>query len=315
SDNKLYIEGYAIETGRVEKFLQQQKEESSAQAAESPPEDSQSSASGGYSMKKVVFKSNRDGNDNIYSINLDGSDWQRLTDHNGGDLYPEVSPDGKKIAYTSDINGVWQIMIMDWNGQNKRQITHNGFRSAYPSWSHNMKYIYFEAYLDGDWELYRIKSDGTYQKRLTHNSGGHDWHPSGHPFDSKIIFESGMPGHDDIYIMNHDGSAASRIFDNHVRRRTPDLSNDSTKITYTRYFGDNSEVYYADIRDQNEIRITHNGDWDGHPMFSPDDKLIVYEEKSGGKYDIIIFDIETGRKTNITNTGYNNIDACFMYQK
>ena len=203
SDNKLYIEGYAIETGRVEKFLQQQKEESSAQAAESPPEDSQSSASGGYSMKKVVFKSNRDGNDNIYSINLDGSDWQRLTDHNGGDLYPEVSPDGKKIAYTSDISGVWQIM--DWNGQNKRQITHNGFRSAYPSWSHDMKYIYFEAYLDGD--------------------------------------------------------------------------------------------------------------WDGHPMFSPDDKLIVYEEKSGGKYDIILFDIGTGGKTNITNTRYNNIDACFMYQK
>lgn len=318
SDNMLYIEGYAIEIGRVEEFLQHQKEESSTgQAAElsPPPEDSQSSASGGYSVKKLVFKSNRDGNDNIYSINLDGSDWQRLTDHKGADLYPEVSPDGKKIAYTSDINGIWQIVIMDWNGQNKRQITHNDFRSAYPSWSYDMKYIYFEAYLDGDWELYCIKSDGTGQRRLTHNREGHDWHPSGHPFDSKIIFESGMPGHDDIYIMNHNGSAVSRIFKSHQRRRTPDLSSDSTKITYTRYFGDNSEVYYADIRDQNEIRITYNGDWDGHPMFSPDGKLIVYEEKSGRKYDLIIFNIGTGGKTNITNTGHNDIDACFMYQK
>ncbi|GAH54811.1 unnamed protein product, partial [marine sediment metagenome] len=81
--------GYAIEIGRVEKFQQQQKEESSVD--QTPvPEDSQSSASGGYTIKKLVFKSNRDGNDNIYSINLDGSDWQRLTDHNGGDLYPEV---------------------------------------------------------------------------------------------------------------------------------------------------------------------------------------------------------------------------------
>jgi len=318
SDNMLYIEGYAIELGRVEEFLQQQKEESSTgQAAEisNSPEDSQSSASGGYSVKKVVFKSNRDGNDNIYSINIDGSNWQRLTDHNGADIYPEVSPDGKKIADTSDINGIWQIVIMDWNGQNKRQITHNSYRSAYPSWSYDMKYIYFEAYLDGDWELFRIKSDGTGQRRLTHNSGGHDWHPSGHPFDSKIIFESGMPGHDDIYIMNHDGSAVSRIFKSHERRRTPDLSSDSTKITYTRYFGNNSEVYYADIRDQNEIRITYNGDWDGHPMFSPDGKLIVYEERSSGKDDLIIFNIETGEKTNITNTGHKDSDACFMYQK
>jgi len=302
----------------VEDFLQQQKEESSTdQAAEisSPTENSQSLASGSYSVKKLVFKSNRDGNDNIYSINLDGSDWQRLTDHNGADLYPEVSPDGEKIAYTSDINGTWQIMIMDWNGQNKRQVTHNGSRSAYPSWSYDMKYIYFEAFIDGDWELYRINSDGTGQKRLTHNSGGHDWHPSGHPFDTKIIFESGMPGHDDIYIMNHDGSTVSRIFKTHERRRTPDLSSDSTKLTYTRYFGNNSEVYYADIRDQNEIRITQNGDWDGHPMFSPDGKLIVYEERSGGKEDLIIFNIETGEKANITNTGHNDSDACFMYQK
>lgn len=315
SANMLYIEGYAIETGVVEEFLQQQKEESSAARGSISPEDGRPSDFEGYSMKKLVFKTNRDGNDNIYSINLDGSDWQRLTDHNGADIYPEASPDGMKIAYTSDINGIWQIVVMDWDGKNKRQITHNNFRSAYPAWSHDMKYIYFEAYLDGDWELYRINSDGSGQIRLTHNSRGHDWHPSAHPFDLKIIFESGMPGHDDIYIMNSDGSAPSRIFSSHVRRRTPHLSNDSTKLTYTRYFGDNSEVYYADIRDQNEIRITSNGGWDGHPRFSPDDKLIVYEESSGGKEDLIIFNIETGGKTNITNTGYKDSDACFMYQK
>jgi len=313
SDNTLYVEGYAFEGTRLEEFLEQQKEESAADNNLSG--DSSFSDKEAGSLEKLVFKSNRDGNDNIYSINIDGTGLQRLTDHNGADIYPEVSPDGKKIAYTSDIGGVWQIMVMDWDGQNKRQITNNSFRSAYPSWSHDMKYIYFEAYLDGDWELYRIGSNGAGQKRLTHNSGGHDWHPSGHPFDYKIIFESGMPGHDDIYIMNNDGSSISRIFKKHERRRTPDLSSDSTKITYTRYFGDNSEVYYADIRDQDEKRITQNQDWDGHPMFSPDGRFIVYEQRTGGKEDIIIYDIETGIKTNVTNSAYYDSDACFMYQK
>ena len=177
-----------------------------------------------------------------------------------------------------------------------------------------MRYIYFEAYIDGDWELFRINSDGSGQKRLTYNSEGHDWHPSGHPFDSKVIFESGMPGHDDIYIMNSNGSSVSRIFSRHERRRTPDLSSDATKLVYTRYFGDNSEVYYADIRDQNEIRITYNSDWDGHPMFSPDGRLIVYEQRSGSREDLIIYNIQTGEKTNVTNTGHKDSDACFMYQ-
>jgi Tol biopolymer transport system component len=317
SSDTLIIEGYAVSRDKVREFLQKQQQESSGDDAAGSSQTSGSAGShdqDSYSVRKIVFNSNRDGNYNIYSINLDGSGVQRLTDSNSEDLYPEVSPDGKKIAYTADIGGVWQIMIMDWDGSDKRQLTNNSYRSAYPSWSHDMKYIFFEVYIDGDWEIFRINTDGSGQKRLTHNSGGHDWHPSAHPFDSKVIFESGMPGHDDIYIMNSDGSAVSRIFSRHERRRTPDMSPDSTKLTYTRYFGNNSEVYYADIRDQDEIRVTTNGDWDGHPMFSPDGKLIVYEQRSGGKEDIIIYDIQTGQKTNITNSGHKDSDGCFMYQ-
>ncbi len=317
SSKRLSIEGVAIDNSLIKDYLDAQKAEQEEQVTASTTLTAtygNSMIENGYSVQKLVFRSNQDGNYNIYSINLDGTGRHRLTDYNRDDLYPEVSPDGKKIAYTSDINGIWQIMIMDWDGQNKKQITYNSYRSAYPAWSYNMRYIYFEAYIDGDWELFRINSDGSGQKRLTHNSSGHDWHPNGHPFNLKIIFESGMPGHDNIFIMNHDGSSVSRLFNNNDRRRTPDLSNDATKITYTKYFGDNSEVYYADIRDLNEIRITRNGDWDGHPVFSPDDHLIVYEERSGGKEDLIIFDIRTGTKTNITNSSYKDSDASFMYQ-
>ncbi len=308
-DNTLNIEGYAI--GRTAQEISQDSENEDNNDGSTV---SSSSSTTGYSLKRIVFMSDQDGNFNIFSMNLDGSDRQRLTDHGGADQYPEVSPDNNKIAYTADINGVWQIMVMDWNGQNKRQITHNNFRSAYPTWSHDMKYIYFEASIDGDWEIYRINSNGTGQIRLTHNSRGHDWHPNAHPFDNKIIFESGMTGHDNIYIMNDDGSSVSRLFGNDDRRRVPAISNDSTMITYTKYFGNNPEVHYANIQDQNEIRISYNNDADGHSTFSPDDKLIAYEERSGGQENIIIYNIETGQSTNITNSPYYDLDPSFMYR-
>jgi Tol biopolymer transport system component len=50
-------------------------------------------------------------------------------------------------------------------------------------------------------------------------------------------------------------------------------------------------------------------------MFSPDGRLIVYEQKSGGTEDIIIYDLQTGQKINVTNNGYRDSDACFMYQE
>ena len=120
---------------------------------------------------------------------------------------------------------------------------------------------------------------------------------------------------DEISIPRNKRDEFYRLFDDNDRRRTPDLSDDATMITYTKYFGNNSEVYYADIKDQNEIRVSYNSNWDGHPMISPDGTLLVYEEKSGGKEDLIIYDLETGGKTNITNTTYNDRDASFLYQK
>jgi len=300
-DNIIEITGWA-----VDKNILEEKQELEKKALES--ED-------GYSIKKIVYNSNRDGNENIYSMNIDGTELTRLTDYSGNDLYPEASPDGKKIAYTSDIGGVWQIMVMDWDGNNKRQITHNNFRSAYPSWSYDSSYIYFEAYIDGDWELFRIKSDGGEQKRLTFNSNSYDWHPNGHPYKYEIIYESGVTGHENIYVMNHNGSGKRNITSDGPRRRVPDVSSDGSKITYMRYSGDNSDIWIMNYNGQNETRLTSNSDWDGHPSFSPDGKYIVYEERKGSVENLILIDLSSGGKMNITNSHYIDRDASFLYQE
>jgi len=303
-NNKIELTGWAAGKKALEDYLEQKQE----------TQDETRESNDGRSIKKLVFVSNRDGGKNIYSINIDGTELTRLTYHSGGGFYPEVSPDGEKIAYTSDIGGVWQVMTMDWDGGNEKQITHNNFRSAYPSWSFDGKYIYFETYADGDWELFRIKSDGTGQKRLTFDSNSYDWHPSAHPYQYKIIYESGVTGHENIYIMNHDGSGKRKMVSDGPRRRVPDVSYDESKITYMRYSGSNSDIWIMDYSGQNETRLTSNPDWDGHPSFSPDGTFIVYEEKKGSREDLILIDLASGGKINITNSSSVDEDASFLYR-
>lgn len=300
----LEITGWAIDKNILNEYLEEKKK-SETTALEGIDR---------YPVKKVVYNTNRDGNDNIYSINIDGTELTRLTDYSGSDLYPEVSPDGEKIAYTSDISGIWQIMIMDWDGGNKKQITFNNFRSAYPSWSHDLEYIYFEGYIDGDWELFRIRSNGSEQKRLTFNSSSHDWHPNGHPYEYKIIFESGATGHENIYIMNSNGSGVNNITGDGPRRRVPDISSDGSKITYMRYSGDNSDIWIMDYTGQNETRLTDNPDMDGHPSFSPDGKYIVYEERKGSNENLVLIDLPSGARFNLTGSSNINKDASFLYR-
>ena len=69
-----------------------------------------------------------------------------------------------------------------------------------------------------------------------------------------------------------------------------------------------------DYSGQNETRLTFNSDWDGHPSFSPDGKYIVYEEKKGSREDLILIDLASGGKTNITNSSSVDEDASFLYQ-
>jgi Tol biopolymer transport system component len=84
---------------------------------------------------KIAFESNRDGNDEIYTMNADSSGVTRLTNSSGADNYPTWSPDGTKIAFASNRDGDYEIYVMDSaDGGNVQQLTDNSFDDMHPSW-------------------------------------------------------------------------------------------------------------------------------------------------------------------------------------
>ena len=267
-----------------------------------------------YTIKKIVFVSNKSGNEDIFSMNLDGSELIQLTDHSGNDMYPSVSPDGKKIAYTSDIEGSWQLIIMNWDGTEKTQITFNPERDAYPTWSFDSRYIFFEMRIEGNWELYRIDSDGSNTKRLTFNPEADDWHPRAHPFEYKVIYESGTVGHEDIYIMDYDGENIKKISDFNLRKRVPSMSRDGGIIVFGGYEGKTSDIFTMDYNGENIKKLTDNPENDIHPCISPDNIYIAYDGFINGNKEIIIMNIDGSNKIQLTNMPGDDWGPVFMYQ-
>ena len=93
------------------------------------------------SMSTIVFVSNRDGNEELYSINPDGTGLTRLTDNLGTDKEPDWSPDGNQIAYTSNHTGVNEIYVMNADGTNQHPLA-AGFN---PLWSPDGTMIVFHT--------------------------------------------------------------------------------------------------------------------------------------------------------------------------
>lgn len=268
-----------------------------------------------YSIKKIVFVSNKSGNEDIWSMNLDGSELTQLTDNPENDQYPSVSLDGKKIAYASYINGIEQIVTMNWDGTDKKQITLGQGRHAFPSWSFDGKYLFLEVFTDDNWELFVMESDGSNMKRLTINPGVDDWHPSAHPFLYKTLYEVGYHGGEEIWEVDIEGDDEDRISEGGRNYRVPKYSIDAEHIAFMGYDDNKKEQVFIMDSDGDNIKQLTGGDEGGRlPSFSPDNRYIAYNSAYGGA-DIFIMNTDGSDKRLVLNIPGEDSCAVFLYQE
>jgi Tol biopolymer transport system component len=89
--------------------------------------------------KRIVFRSGRDGNHEIYLMNADASGVRRLTDNAATDTMPSFAPDGRAIAFTSRRDGDYEIYTLKLDAEGKpgelRRITRSpGIVDAFVSY-------------------------------------------------------------------------------------------------------------------------------------------------------------------------------------
>ncbi len=188
----------------------------------------------------IAFWSEKDGNPEIYSMRIDGSDLTRLT-HNekAEDSYPVFSPDGTKIVFESNRTGNFEIYVMDADGSNQKRLTDTPEDEVSSSWSPDGSKIVFVSFRDGETsEIYEMDADGSNQKRLTHNDFD-DEAPHFSPDGKYIATESGKErDRRQIYIMNADGTDHHPITHMESYQGYPTWSADGSKVYFDSTFND-----------------------------------------------------------------------------
>src|SRR5660397_35591 len=275
---------------------------------------------------KIAFVSQRDGNDEIYTMNADGSNVHRLTfDPIGSpknDLGPVWSPDGTRIAFVSNRDGNYEIYVMNADGSNQQRLTSSIYSDLNPTWSPDGTRIAFAT--NRDWaisvgyEIYVMNTDGSNQQRLTYNSVD-DVKPAWSPDGTKIAFTTNRDGNYEIYVMNADGGNPQRRTYNTASDGSPAWSHDGTRIAFVRNFQSSVAEIYAINADSCQectgtapMDLSESNFADVDPTFSPDGTRIAFATNRDGNYEIYTMNPDGTGKTNITNNAAPDLEPSWQ---
>ena len=138
---------------------------------------------------RIAFSGLEQGNQDIYLIDVDGTNLIRLTTHEGTDQYPSWSPDGNKIVFSSSRDGdhIKDIFLIDLSlntegeGNAPNQLTFDDTLDINPDWSHDGQYIVYAAHTFGAEHatIFIIDQDGSKRAQLTRENTYHypQWRP------------------------------------------------------------------------------------------------------------------------------------------
>lgn len=253
---------------------------------------------------KIAFQSNRDGNEEIYSMNRDGSGPINLTNYAGDDRLPAWSPDGRHIAFTSHrtaheralyvaqadgtdplrlltdgSDAVWSpdgnrlafwtrfggIQQIASTGGEVMGLTAGGFEGGSPSWSPDGLQLVYSAEVGSTPDLFLINVDGSHQQNLT-NSEAAEIEPAWSPDGEQLAFISISPRDPEgtLYLMKLDGSKVVALAN---QARQPAWSPDGQQLAFASKRDGNWEIYQVGRDGANPVNLTNHPADDQHPAW------------------------------------------------
>jgi Tol biopolymer transport system component len=265
---------------------------------------------------KIVFVSDRDGNNEIYSCNSDGSNIIRLTYDAGIDDQPTWSPDNTRIAFMSDRAGTPEIYIMNTDGSNVVRKTFAGAAFATdPAWSPDGTKICYSTVNNGSMNIW-VMNVASGSTSLLFEAPGYDVQPAWSPDGTKIALVSDWMAYDfvyDIYIINADGTGftalTGNIFD-YVDYLHPSWSPNGTKLAMAISQTIGIDQYSTQVGIMNPdgsgitVLASNAAAWT-KTSWSGDSTKIAYTSMSGSRKDISWVSVNGSSQGTIVTNGWN----------
>lgn len=167
---------------------------------------------------QLAIVSDYDGDEDIWTLTVDGGNIIKLTENDAVDRDPAWSPDGTQIVFVSDqaSPGLTRLFSMSPDGQNVTQLNNMGGSTYHPRWSHDGTRLVFVNDSSGDGDIYIADAQGQSSLLITPDDGGaEDRSPAFTPDGNWVSFISNREGEVfQLYLTNLRGDVLTRLTNN-----------------------------------------------------------------------------------------------------
>jgi len=233
--------------------------------------------------KQVVFSYAGD----LYTVSSEGGDARKLTSHDGYEMFPRFSPDGKYIAFTGQYDGNTEVYLVKADGGVPKRLT-------------------YTANLSRD----------DVADRMGPNNIVMGWN------GDEIIFRSRMHSHDPFV-----GKLFSTTVNGDMHRQLPlprggfcSFAPDGSRMAYNRVFrefrtwkryrgGMADDVRLYDFKTKKTTNITNNPAQDIFPMWHGTYIYYISDRGPHGRMNLYVYDLQSQQTRRLTD--FNEFDIKF----
>ena len=244
------------------------------------------SAYGAYEGK-IVFTSNRDGNQEVYVAAADGSSVVRLTNNKAYDDQPALSPDGKLVVFVSNRDGNNELYVVGVDGTGMRRITNTAYPEIDPSFSPDGRWIIYTSMAEGDKDIVRLPLTGGEPEDLVTGEG--DQFMARMAPDGALVYVEN--GGDEEIILYKDG-VKKNLSQSPGLDLMPSFSTDGRLVYFTSNRGGDYDLFVVN-RDGSALKelITLESS-EGRAAVSPDGQFLAVASDQDGELDIYIYSLD-----------------------
>ncbi|HVF46555.1 MAG TPA: winged helix-turn-helix domain-containing protein [Pyrinomonadaceae bacterium] len=208
---------------------------------------------------KIIFSSQMTGNDEIWSVEQDGTGQRQLTSNAADELYSIVSPARNSIFFSSNRTGEVHVWRMNADGSDQTQITRiQGGRPLFVSPDGNWLYYHHGIHRT----LWRVSTDGGEEKLIVDKRKNHF---AVSPDGLRVAFSEKQGDGSVLVIMSlTDGSTVKtfKLADERASMMELEWSADGDDLAYILAVGEfeNKTLWFQPLDEKSPRQIANFGD-------------------------------------------------------